>query len=68
MWGSVASLLVSSLLFALFHPHYGLFMPIVLLYGGVFAWARLRTGRLVVPVLLHTLVNGLVTTIIFLKN
>jgi membrane protease YdiL (CAAX protease family) len=59
-WGSLASILLSAALFALFHPHYSLFVPVVFLYGCVFAWARLRTGGLTVPVLLHMMVNGLV--------
>jgi membrane protease YdiL (CAAX protease family) len=67
MWGSFASILVSALLFALFHPHYGLFMPIVFLYGWVFAWARLRTGGIGVPFLLHLSVNGLVSAVMLLK-
>jgi membrane protease YdiL (CAAX protease family) len=67
MWGTWPSMLVSSILFALFHPHYGLFMPIVFLYGFVFAWARLRTGTIVVPFLLHLSVNGLVSVVMLLR-
>jgi membrane protease YdiL (CAAX protease family) len=58
-WGSGRALVVSSALFMLLHPHYGLYMPVIFLYGWVFGWARLRSGRLAVPVLLHMTVNGL---------
>jgi membrane protease YdiL (CAAX protease family) len=67
MWSSRASMVVSSILFALFHPHYGLFMPIVFLYGFVFAWARLRTGSILVPFILHFAVNGLVSAVTLLR-
>jgi membrane protease YdiL (CAAX protease family) len=65
-WGSGAALLVSSLIFALFHPHYRLFMPVVFLYGYVFGWARLRTGGIAASVLMHTTVNGLVSALMLL--
>jgi membrane protease YdiL (CAAX protease family) len=67
MWGTLPSMLVSSVLFALFHPHYGLFMPIVFLYGFVFSWARLRTGTIAVPFILHLSVNGLVSLVMLLR-
>jgi membrane protease YdiL (CAAX protease family) len=67
-WGSTPAMMVSALIFALFHPHYGLFMPIVLLYGYVFAWARLRTGGIAVPFILHMMVNGLVSVIMLTRT
>jgi uncharacterized protein len=67
-WNAAAGLLVSSLIFALFHPHYTLFMPIVLVYGWVFGWARLRTGGILAPFILHMAVNGLVTTLTLLRT
>lgn len=63
MWGSMPSMVVSSMIFALFHPYHGLIMPIVFFYGVVFAWARLRTGGIAVPFLLHMAVNGLVSVV-----
>lgn len=68
MWGSVPSMVVSSLLFALFHPHYGMFMPIVFLYGYVFAWARLRTGGIGAPFVLHMTVNGIVLLVMLTRT
>jgi CAAX protease family protein len=68
IWGSVPSMVVSSMLFALFHPHYRLFMPIVFVYGFVFAWARLRTGGIAVPFVLHLSVNGFVTAVLLLRS
>lgn len=62
-WSGTAGLVVSSLIFALFHPHYGIFMPLVFLYGYVFGWARLRTGGIGVPFVLHLAVNGMVSLI-----
>jgi membrane protease YdiL (CAAX protease family) len=61
MWGSLASMVVSALIFALFHPYHVVFLPVVFVYGFVFAWARLRTGSIAVPFVLHLAVNGLVS-------
>ena len=58
-WGNGWALVVTSALFTLLHPHYGIYMPVIFLYGWVFGWARLRSGGLAVPVLLHMTVNGL---------
>ncbi len=67
-WGSGPAIWVSAVIFALFHPHYGLFMPVVLLYGYVFAWARLRTGGIVVPFILHMMVNGLISILMLTRT
>jgi membrane protease YdiL (CAAX protease family) len=67
-WGVRASMVFSSAIFALFHPHYGLFMLFVFLYGYIFAWARLRSGTIVVPWVLHMLVNGLVSLFMLTKS
>jgi len=67
-WNAAAGNLVSSLIFALFHPHYTLFMPIVFVYGWVFGWARLRTGGIVAPFILHMAVNGLVTVLMLART
>jgi membrane protease YdiL (CAAX protease family) len=66
-WGSGPAMAISALIFGLFHPHYGLFMPIVMLYGYIFAWARLRTGGIGVPFVLHVMVNGLVSIILLTR-
>ncbi|RPH38815.1 MAG: CPBP family intramembrane metalloprotease, partial [Planctomycetota bacterium] len=67
-WGSGPAMAISALIFGLFHPHYGLFMPIVMLYGYIFAWARLRTGGIGVPFVLHVMVNGLVSIILLTRT
>src|SRR4029078_12723586 len=56
--GQVWAVGVSAVVFALLHPFYGLYMPVILLYGVVLGWARVRTGGLVAPVLLHMTVNA----------
>lgn len=67
-WGETTALFASSLIFALYHPHYGPFMPIVFLYGWVFGWARLRSGNIAASVGLHMAVNGFVTAMLFLAR
>ena len=66
--GPVWAVGVTAVVFALLHPQYGLYMPIVLVYGVVLGWARVRTGRLVTPILLHMTVNGAVTTALLLNQ
>jgi len=56
--GPVWAVAVSSGFFALLHPQYGVYVPIVLLYGAVLGWARLRSGGLTAPILLHATING----------
>jgi membrane protease YdiL (CAAX protease family) len=67
-WGETVALAASSLVFALFHPHYGPYMPMVFLYGWVFGWARLGSGSIVASTGLHMAVNGFVTALVFLKG
>lgn len=52
-WG----LWISSLLFGLLHLHYGISTPLAVFYGYVLGWARLRTGGLWAPFLLHATMN-----------
>lgn len=64
--GSAWAVGVSAVLFALLHPQYGMYVPLVLLYGVVLGWARLRTGGLTVPILLHLSINSLaIGTLLF---
>ena len=49
---------VSFIVFALMHPHYGLYMPLMLVYGVVLGWARVWGGGLAAPILLHMTVNA----------
>jgi membrane protease YdiL (CAAX protease family) len=64
-WGETPALVMSSLIFALFHAHYGPYMALVFFYGWVFGWARLRSGSIVASTGLHMTVNGLVTALMF---
>jgi membrane protease YdiL (CAAX protease family) len=64
-WGETTALVMSSLIFALFHPHYGPYMALVFFYGWIFGWARLRSGGLAAPVGLHMALNGFVTVVMF---
>ena len=57
--GPQPALLATALLFAALHTHYGLQALVLVVHGVVLGWARLRTGRLAAPVLLHMAVNGL---------
>jgi membrane protease YdiL (CAAX protease family) len=59
--GPVWAVGVSAVVFALLHPQYGLYMPVVLVYGIVLGWARVRTGGLAAPILLHMTINAVVT-------
>ena len=65
--GTVASVVVTSLLFAVLHFGYGVGMAIVFLLSVVLCWARLRTGGVGVPVLLHAANNAVVTLIAFVR-
>lgn len=56
------ALLISAALFGLFHvPSHGIGAIMPGLLGLVFGWARLRTGSLAAPILLHAANNLLVT-------
>jgi len=43
-------------------------VPFVVLYGVVLGWARVRTGGLKVPILLHMSINGLAAVMMLGKN
>jgi membrane protease YdiL (CAAX protease family) len=66
--GPVWAVGISALVFALLHPQYGLYMPVVLVYGIVLGWARVRTGGLLAPILLHLTINGVVTATLLLSQ
>jgi membrane protease YdiL (CAAX protease family) len=58
------ALWISAALFALFHvPSHGLGAVFPGLLGVVFGWARLRTGSLLAPIMLHAANNLLVTVL-----
>ncbi|HEY3067246.1 MAG TPA: CPBP family glutamic-type intramembrane protease [Methylomirabilota bacterium] len=65
--GTVAGVALTSLLFAVLHLVYGAGMAIVFLLSVVLCWARLRTGGVRVPILLHAANNLVVTLIAFTR-
>ena len=58
---------VSATIFGLLHLHYMVLVPVAIYYGLIFGWARMRSGSLVVPVMLHMAVNGLASTVYLLR-
>ena len=48
----------SSVVFAIGHLYYGAGALLIAYYGLVLGWARLRTGKLWAPIILHALLNG----------
>lgn len=54
---------VSAVFFALLHSQYGVYIPLIILYGVVLGWARVRSGGLKAPILLHLSINALATTV-----
>jgi membrane protease YdiL (CAAX protease family) len=56
--GRVASLTVSAGVFALLHLFYGLFTGWIFFLGLLLGWARLASGGLRAPILLHMTING----------
>ncbi len=57
--GRVTALVVSAALFASLHAFYGLFVLWVFFYGLVLGWARLNSGSVRAPILLHVTINSL---------
>ncbi|MCC6528181.1 MAG: CPBP family intramembrane metalloprotease, partial [Polyangiaceae bacterium] len=54
------AVVLSAALFGLGHLQYGPQLLVIVAYGLVFGWARVRTGGLAAPVALHMLVNAAV--------
>jgi uncharacterized protein len=54
-----AALAWSTIVFALGHLYYGAGVLLIALYGLIFGWARLRTGKLRAPIILHAMLNGM---------
>src|SRR5204863_736062 len=66
--GSRWALWASSLLFASLHFYYGINSLLILYYGLILGWARMRSGRLASPILLHILINGVVMAVLLLRG
>lgn len=67
-YGEVPCMLVSGLMFGLFHGNLSQF-PYAFTIGAFFAYIYIRTGRIVYPIILHAIVNfmGSIAGIIVLK-
>jgi membrane protease YdiL (CAAX protease family) len=65
-FGPVGAVLLSSLIFASAHQGYGTMMIQVFAIGLVLGWARLRSGGLAAPFLLHALFNAVAAVPILL--
>jgi membrane protease YdiL (CAAX protease family) len=61
------ALFVSAALFAVLHLFYGPFVIIILWYGIVLGWARLRSGGMRAPIALHMTINGVATAVLLLR-
>jgi membrane protease YdiL (CAAX protease family) len=62
-----AAVALTSLLFASMHWYYGLRLPLLVLIAAVLGWARIVTGGLRAPIVLHMLVNAVGFVPIFLQ-
>ncbi len=54
-----AAVALTSAVFASMHWYYGLTLPLVAFVGGVLGWARIASGGLRAPIVLHMFVNAL---------
>lgn len=64
---TVAALVVSASLFAVLHLYYGAFVVIILWYGVVLGWVRLRSGGMRAPIALHMTVNGVAAVVMLVR-
>lgn len=62
------ALVLSSVVFAVGHLHYGVGAVIIFLYGLVLGWARLRTGNLRASIALHMILNTTVCAASLLRS
>ena len=63
MWGITGAVLASSFLFVCVHLQIFGFLALFLL-GLILAWARLRSGSLGLPILLHSLNNSIAMAVL----
>jgi uncharacterized protein len=57
--GTTVAIAMSAVIFAGMHWYYGVMLPVVVLYGAVFGWAKIATGGLRAPIILHMLANAI---------
>ncbi|WP_201535780.1 CPBP family intramembrane glutamic endopeptidase [Psychrobacter ciconiae] len=57
--GLIIASLVTSIIFALIHLQYGIYeMSTIVILALIFCWARIKSGSLLLPMLLHIINNG----------
>ena len=57
--GAMVASLVTSLIFAVFHLQYGLYeISTIVVLALLFCYARIKSGSLILPILLHIINNG----------
>jgi uncharacterized protein len=67
-WASpMGAVVLSALVFAAAHLHYGVGIAIVFFYALVLGWARLRTGNLRACIALHMLINTTASLVSLLR-
>ncbi|HVE40798.1 MAG TPA: CPBP family glutamic-type intramembrane protease [Planctomycetota bacterium] len=66
--GPVWAIGASAVVFALLHPQYGIYMPLMLVYGVVLGWVRVRTGGLTASILLHLTINAFAAGMVLLSK
>jgi hypothetical protein len=66
--GTTAALWVSAIVFGGLHWYYGVMTPIIVLFGWVLGWARIASGGLRAPFVLHALINLLPVTVTALRH
>jgi membrane protease YdiL (CAAX protease family) len=66
--GTTAALWISALIFGGLHWYYGVMTPVIVLFGWVLGWARIASGGLLAPVLLHALINLLPVAVTALRH
>src|SRR5262249_23449387 len=66
--GATAALWISAIVFGGLHWYYGVMTPVIVLFGWVLGWARIASGGLRAPFLLHALINLLPVTVLALRR
>jgi membrane protease YdiL (CAAX protease family) len=61
--GAPAALLVSAAVFGAMHASYGPYAALTGVFGWILGWARLSSGGLAVPVVLHMAYNGVLASL-----
>jgi membrane protease YdiL (CAAX protease family) len=66
--GTTAALWISAIVFGGLHWYYGVTTPLIVLFGWVLGWARIASGGLRAPILLHALINLVPVTVLALRH